>query len=80
MAIMGIIKSAADPANPERHVVLVGRGEGYTLIAAGEVQASRLELEEGLARFAKAAESLPDDVVPVRGLISHNVGKMEVRL
>ena len=60
MAIQGIITGFADRHLPAHHVILVGRGSGYSLIRDGELQpGTKCDLESAYAAFwDKAAQCL----------------------
>ena len=60
MAIQGIINGFGNPENKNQNVILIGRGNGYTIVVDG-LQRGEQEstLDAGLAAFAKACEDKP---------------------
>ncbi len=70
MAIQGILKGYACPAEPEMNLVLVGRGSGYVLVVNGQVGGDMVEdLDAAFLAFEeKAATHCASDWQAVTGL------------
>ncbi len=70
MAIQGILKGYACPAEPERNLVLVGRGPGYLLVVNGQVASDMAgDLNAAFLAFdEKAATHCASDWQAVTGL------------
>jgi hypothetical protein len=68
MALQGIISGFADPDNTTQHVILIGRGNGYTLVVNGlQVGEQEPTLDAGYATLANACDDKPKTWREVRG-------------
>lgn len=76
MAIQGIIRGFANPANLAQNVVLVGRGAHYILLVDGRMRGeAHQHLDEASKAFDDEAQAYcTSDWVEVLVLASSNVG------
>ena len=75
MTIMGIINGFANPENVAEHVILFGRGSGYSLVVDG-IQRGEQEptLDAGLSALAKLCEDKFGTWREVRGTSTSSLG------
>ena len=68
MAIQGIINGFADPQDTNKHVILIGRGAGYSLVVNGQQSGEQEStIETGLSALAIACRDRPKTWNEVRG-------------
>jgi len=68
MAIQGIINGFADPQDTTKHVILIGRGAGYSLVVDGRQSGEQEStLDAALSALAKHCEDKPKTWREVRG-------------
>lgn len=68
MAIQGIITGFADPQDTTKNVILIGRGEGYSLVVNGQQSGEQEStLDAGLSAMAIACRDKPKSWNEVRG-------------
>lgn len=79
MTIQGIIGGFADPNDPGRNVILVGRGPSYALLIDGRVSGEpQEELGVAMEMFKALAKACQPWWVEVRGLSTAAMGPAKV--
>lgn len=75
MAIQGIIQGFADPQDTTQHAMLIGRGQGYSVVVngyqSGEQEAT---IDAGLSALSVACRGKPRDWREVRATAQSSAG------